>query len=209
MSVWGGLENGTPGPDTSPAELAPTSQQQLQWPKWGQHYQSRGRTGEPCDLGAANDLLGLYDKWVEALAPGRRAAIWERMLAIHADQVFTIGIVAAIPQPAVIHERLRNVPERGVYKLGAGGPPRRPPHGHLLVRAGRAGAAGRGRSAGGGAAGGRGSGGVGSAGEDGPGPARTAPASRAGGASRTGGASRAAGPNGPAGAGTEARVVSP
>lgn len=120
MSVWGGLENGTPRPDTSPAELAPTSQQQLQWPKWGQHYQSRGRTGEPCDLPAATDLLGLYDEWIEALAPGRRAGIWDRMLDIHADRTFTIGIVAAIPQPAVIHARLRNVPERGVYNWEPG-----------------------------------------------------------------------------------------
>ena len=120
VSVWGGLENGTPRPGTSPAELAPTSQQQLQWPKWGQHYQSRGRTGEPCDLRAATDLLGLYDEWIEALAPGRRAAIWDRMLRIHADQVFTIGIVAAIPQPAVIHARLRNVPEHGVYNWEPG-----------------------------------------------------------------------------------------
>ena len=120
MSVWGGLENGTPRPDTSPAELAPTSQQQLQWPKWGQHYQSRGRTGEPCDLPAAIDLLGLYDEWIEALAPGRRAGIWDRMLDIHADRTFTIGIVAAIPQPAVIHARLRNVPERGVYNWEPG-----------------------------------------------------------------------------------------
>ena len=42
------------------------------------------------------------------------------MLRIHADQVFTIGIVAAIPQPAVIHARLRNVPEHGVYNWEPG-----------------------------------------------------------------------------------------
>ena len=120
MSVWGGLENGTPGPGASPAELAPTSQQQLQWPKWGQHYQNRGRTGEPSDLRAATELLGLYDEWIGALAPDRRAAIWDRMLGIHADQVFTIGIVAAIPQPVVVNARLRNVPERGVYNWEPG-----------------------------------------------------------------------------------------
>ena len=120
MSVWGGLENGTPRPGTSPAELAPTSQQQLQWPKWGQHYQNRGRTGEPSDLPAATELLGLYNEWIGALAPDRRAAIWDRILDIHADQVFTIGIVAAIPQPVVVNARLRNVPERGVYNWEPG-----------------------------------------------------------------------------------------
>ena len=35
MAVWGGLENGVPNANISPAALAPTSQQQLQWPKWG------------------------------------------------------------------------------------------------------------------------------------------------------------------------------
>ena len=121
MSVWGGLENGVPGPATSPAELAPTSQQQLQWPKWGQYYQNRGRTGEPCDGPHASELLQLYREWIEALAPGRRTAIWNRMLDIHAERVYTIGIVAAIPQPVVVNARLRNVPERGVYNWEPGG----------------------------------------------------------------------------------------
>ena len=120
MSVWGGLENGTPGPNTSPAELAPTSQLQLQWAKWGQHYQNRGRTGERCDGPFATELLALYGEWIETLAPGRRTAIWGRMLDIHADQVYTIGIVAAIPQPVVVNARLRNVPESGVYNWEPG-----------------------------------------------------------------------------------------
>ena len=120
MSVWGGLENGTPGPNTSPAELAPTSQQQLQWSKWGQYYQNRGRTGEPCDGPFASELLVLYTEWIDELDPGRRTAIWNRMLDIHADQVYTIGVVAAIPQPAVVNARLRNVPERGVYNWEPG-----------------------------------------------------------------------------------------
>ena len=120
MSVWGGLENGAPGPDTPPAELAPTSQQQLQWPKWGQHHRNRGRTGEACDDPLAVELLGLYRGWIDALAPGRRRAIWDRMLDIHADQVYSLGIVAAIPQPVVVNARLRNVPDRGAYNWEPG-----------------------------------------------------------------------------------------
>ena len=42
------------------------------------------------------------------------------MLDIHADQVYTIGVVAAIPQPVVVNARLRNVPERGVYNWEPG-----------------------------------------------------------------------------------------
>ncbi len=121
MSVWGGLENGTPGPDTIPAELAPVSQQQLQWPMWGQYHQNRGQAGERCDDPGGLELLRLYRRWIET--PGDRAGrarIWGRMLDLHAERVYTIGIVAAIPQPVVVNERLRNVPERGMYNWEPG-----------------------------------------------------------------------------------------
>ena len=42
VSVWGGLENGLSTADMSPRELAPTAQDQLQWPKWGQFYETSG-----------------------------------------------------------------------------------------------------------------------------------------------------------------------
>ena len=45
MSVWGGLENGVPTADMSPEELAPTDQEQLQWPKWGQYFETGGKVG--------------------------------------------------------------------------------------------------------------------------------------------------------------------
>jgi peptide/nickel transport system substrate-binding protein len=43
MSVWSGLENGLPTADSSPDELAPSSQLQLQWPKFGQYYETAAR----------------------------------------------------------------------------------------------------------------------------------------------------------------------
>ena len=46
MSVWSGFENGIPTAVMSPAEFAPTSQQQLQWPKWGQYYETSGGAGK-------------------------------------------------------------------------------------------------------------------------------------------------------------------
>ena len=47
MSVWSGLSNGIPTPEMSPRELAPTAQEQLQWPMWGQYYETepQGRRG--------------------------------------------------------------------------------------------------------------------------------------------------------------------
>ncbi len=50
----------------------------------------------------------------------KRAKIWRRMLDIHADQVFTIGVVAAVPQPVVVNKTLRNVPKKGIYNWSPG-----------------------------------------------------------------------------------------
>src|SRR4029079_5599901 len=39
MSISKGIENGLATADMSPWEFAPTQQQQLQWPKWGQYFE--------------------------------------------------------------------------------------------------------------------------------------------------------------------------
>src|SRR3546814_1341757 len=46
MSLFYGLANGLATADSSPAELAPTSEQQNNWPPWGLHYESGGRAGD-------------------------------------------------------------------------------------------------------------------------------------------------------------------
>src|SRR6185369_6035456 len=50
MSVWSGLNNGIPTPEMSPGELAPTTQEQLEWPMWGQYYEQGRKGGEAPDL---------------------------------------------------------------------------------------------------------------------------------------------------------------
>jgi peptide/nickel transport system substrate-binding protein len=42
------------------------------------------------------------------------------MLEIHADQVFTIGLVSGVRQPVVVAKRLRNVPDEGLYNWDPG-----------------------------------------------------------------------------------------
>ena len=77
MSVWTGLENGIASADMSPDELAPTSQQQLQWPKLGQYYETSGKAGEAPDIPEAMELLKLYDGVARrADARRARATIW-------------------------------------------------------------------------------------------------------------------------------------
>ncbi len=120
MSIWSGLNNGIPTPEMSPAELAPTSQDQLQWPMWGQHYQNRREGGEAPALPAAQMLLDLYDRWQLATSYAEREKIWLEMLGINADEVYTIGIVSRAPQPIVVGDALRNVPADGVYSWDPG-----------------------------------------------------------------------------------------
>lgn len=120
VSVWGGLENGLATADMSPRELAPTARDQLQWPKWGQFYETSGDAGEPVDLLEAKELLRLNEEWVAAADSKRREEIWHRMLEIRANQTFTIGIVSGVPQPVVINRRLRNCPAKGIYNWDPG-----------------------------------------------------------------------------------------
>ncbi len=114
-SVWFGWDNGIPTADTSPEYLAPTQQEFFAWPMWGQHYQTGGKAGEAPDLEEARELLRYAEHWVEAETEDERTQIWRRMLDIHADQVYGIGIVAETPQPIVVSNRLRNVPEEALW----------------------------------------------------------------------------------------------
>jgi peptide/nickel transport system substrate-binding protein len=120
MSVWSGWDNGLPTPDTPPDELAPTSQVQLQWPKFGQYFETRGRSGEAPDMPPVQELMGLYRGWLSSSTKEERERIWQRMLAIHADQQFVIGIVAGVPQPVVARDTLVNVPAKAFYNWEPG-----------------------------------------------------------------------------------------
>ncbi len=120
MSVWSGLENGLATADMSPKELAPTSQVQLQWPKWGEYFETARASGLPPDMPVAQRLLELNAAWRYAESTEERAEIWHKMLKIHADQAFSIGTVNGVPQPVVATTALRNVPEEGIYNWDPG-----------------------------------------------------------------------------------------
>ena len=120
MSVWGGIDYALVRPGLSPHEFAPTDEVQAHWPRWGQHFQTRGKLGEkPADR-AAEELLTLYKSWALADSREARREIWTKMLAIWADQVFTIGVVGGVLQPVVVDKQLKNVPKEGVYAFDPG-----------------------------------------------------------------------------------------
>lgn len=119
-STWFGWDNGLPQPYTSPIYLAPTDQTFLSWPKWGQYYQTSGQSGEPPDMPEAQRLLELLGDWDAATTDDARSAAWREMLKIHAEQVFAIGVVAGAPQPVVVSNKLRNVPQEAIWAWDPG-----------------------------------------------------------------------------------------
>jgi peptide/nickel transport system substrate-binding protein len=120
MTIWSGLNNGIPTSEMSPNELAPTAQEQLQWPMWGQYYENNRKGGEAPAPAEAKELVELYEAWRRSASPGEREQIWHRMLEIHAQQVYTIGIVAQALQPIVARNKLHNVPAKGLWNWNPG-----------------------------------------------------------------------------------------
>ncbi len=120
MTARSGWDTGIPTADTSPDELAPTRQDNLIWPKWGNHYETNGKLGEAPDVAAAQELLKLDQAWNAAKNAAERAAIWDKMLAIHADQQFIIGTVSGVMQPIAVRTTLKNVPEKGLFSWDPG-----------------------------------------------------------------------------------------
>ncbi|MEM7463023.1 MAG: ABC transporter substrate-binding protein [Pseudomonadota bacterium] len=115
ISVFFGLNNGVAAPTMSPEELAPVSPAQLQWPSWGEYYETGGKAGEPPDMPEAVELLDLFKEWKTSADVEEQTVVWHKMLDIFTDQAFSIGIVNNTRQPVVTSSNLRNVPEEGIY----------------------------------------------------------------------------------------------
>ena len=115
MSVWNGIDNVVPSADMAPSQLAPTTNDQLQWPLWGLYHLSAKNQGQPPDLPEVQQLGELLGEWMLTTSTEQREQIWHRMLAIHADQVFSIGTVNGGLQPLARSSSLRNIPDEGLY----------------------------------------------------------------------------------------------
>lgn len=124
MTVGKGWDNGVPSAATSPSALAPTQQDTLTWPKWGQYFQTMGHAGSSPDMKEAERLLDLYLAWqTGTLTDGTKISredVWSEMLDIHAKQQFIIGVISQAPQPVVVSNKMRNVPEEGLYTWDPG-----------------------------------------------------------------------------------------
>lgn len=115
MVMSTGLDNAIPTQDMPPTELAPVQQDNYTWPKWGQYIETKGSAGEPCDMAEAEALLAAYKTWRHTDSEAVKAEAWRKMLANHAENLWSIGTVSGELQPLVVSDRLRNVPAKATF----------------------------------------------------------------------------------------------
>ena len=68
----------------------------------------------------AIELLKLYRDWRAEPIFAKRKDIWEKVLDIHTEQVYSIGLIAGVLQPVVVSNNLKNVPIKGIYNWNPG-----------------------------------------------------------------------------------------
>jgi peptide/nickel transport system substrate-binding protein len=65
-------------------------------------------------------LLDLYHAWRGSPTTAERRAIWHRILELYSAQVYSIGLIGAVPQPVAADQRLRGLPEEGIFNWEPG-----------------------------------------------------------------------------------------
>lgn len=121
MSVWPGIDNGLASPDMDPQDLSPTNQNQFNWPMFGQWVETNGKEGQEPDIEGVKELVHLRNQWLASSSTEERRVVWKKMLSIHAEQLYSIGIISGTLQPVVVSQRLRNVPATAIYAYEPGG----------------------------------------------------------------------------------------
>ena len=121
MTAYAGVTTSAPTINTSPKEFAPVMLGGLQWPKWGLFIESSGKQGEPCDMEEGKKLLELLRLWERSTDDATRRKAWDEILAVNAEQVFSIGTVNSVRQPLTTSKMVKNVPEKGYWAWDPGG----------------------------------------------------------------------------------------
>lgn len=121
MSVRPGIDNGLASPDMDPQDLSPTNQNQFNWPMFGQWVETNGKEGQEPDIEGVKELVHLRNQWLASSSTEERRVVWKKMLSIHAEQLYSIGIISGTLQPVVVSQRLRNVPATALYAYEPGG----------------------------------------------------------------------------------------
>ncbi|WP_423794534.1 ABC transporter substrate-binding protein [Methylobacterium durans] len=110
-----GLDLAVPTAIMPPTGLSPAQPDHYAWPRWSLNLETRGRSGEPCDVAEVERLIALNRDWNGTDDAGRQGEIWREMLRNHVENQWVIGTVAGALQPVVTAGHLVNLPERALY----------------------------------------------------------------------------------------------
>jgi peptide/nickel transport system substrate-binding protein len=66
-------------------------------------------------------LLELLARWEKSVGAAEKRKAWEEILAVNAEEVFSIGTVNEVRQPVTVGKKVRNVPEKGYWAWDPGG----------------------------------------------------------------------------------------
>lgn len=119
MCVWGG------GSRTDIGSIVPTSGSTFFAPGWGSWYEKGGLEGsERCRVPSAipvpeghpmREAMTLYSAYRYEPSHTRRQELAARIAEIGAENLWTIGLSSAAPQPVIADADMRNIPELAIY----------------------------------------------------------------------------------------------
>lgn len=87
------------------------------WPLWGMWYHADGESGEgPPEL--VQDMHGIWQELMVEPDDERRVELGKGILAIQAEQLWSIGTVGKTPYPLIVNKDLRNFFDEGYWVWG-------------------------------------------------------------------------------------------
>jgi peptide/nickel transport system substrate-binding protein len=91
--------------------VAPLQKNTYWAPQWGDWYNTKGEAGvEPPEV--IKELQRITDEIVQSVDREEQIKLFQDALDLHAEHCWVIGLVGEVPQPIVINEKLRNIPEK-------------------------------------------------------------------------------------------------
>ena len=80
-------------------------------PLYGQWYQTGGAQGvEPPEGGPVRQAMEMYGEYLSEPDPDKRLEIGTALIRLSTEQIWSIGTVGEYPNPAIVSQRMRNVP---------------------------------------------------------------------------------------------------
>ncbi|MGI6208184.1 MAG: ABC transporter substrate-binding protein [Anaerolineae bacterium] len=99
---------------TYPRSIFPVEPSTYWAPRWGTYFSTDGREGEEPDIEDAKKLVGMYEQALVTVDDADRAAIMDEAFRIIALNLWPVHTVGSRPEPCIVKNNFKNVPEYGM-----------------------------------------------------------------------------------------------